>query len=383
LTAHEAADKEELQVPWEWVAQVQNGSVVGYMGVKQLPAMVDKLIAAGMKPDTPAALIERGTTGAQKTVSGTLQELPQLALKENILPPAIFVIGEVVSLQAELEWFGEGVLSGKRVMVTRPADQAEEMNALLRIHGAEILPLPTIATSAYEDKPRWSELKIAFSRDKKESWERRNDWLIFTSENGVRYFIRQLFDQGYDCRSLGAFKIAAVGSGTSRELSKHGFYADFIPSNATTASLAAELSEHISGDASRVIRIRGNLGDDRVERALETAGANVLPLQVYTTFTPQWDAGMRSLLEENPPAVITFSSGSTVSGFIEILGAEGARELASEAVVASIGPMTSQIAAAEGIEVTVEAETHSIPGLVEAVVEHFKAANNQLAANNL
>lgn len=372
LTVHEAQDKDEPQVPWDWLGRAHNGSIVGYMAVKQLPQAVRKLIKAGMQPDIPAALVQQGTTGVQKTVSGTLQELPALSQKEKIQPPALFIIGETVELAEGIKWFGDRILSGKNVMVTRPADQAGEIYALMRSHGAEILPLPTIFTAENVDRNRWDELKTIFDKNSKNQDNKFHKWLVFTSENGVRYFIRQLQDHGFDYRAIAGFRIAAVGSGTGKALSSRGLHADFIPSRATTAALAKELSSQIAGQGSLIIRVRGNLGNDHVERALESAGAEVMSLQVYSTSTAKWDTGMWAQFEESPPDIITFSSGSTVTGFIKILGADRAREIAAKAAVASIGPMTTEIAQEEGIQVIIEAEDHSVPGLVEAIVKHFQ-----------
>lgn len=364
LTAHEAADKDESQIPWDWVSEAKYGSIVGYMGVKQLPKIVEKLIRDGMSSDIPAALVERGTTGLQRMVTAPLVKLPKVALKEKITPPALFVIGEVVELAKELTWFGGDVLSGKKVMVTRPADQAGEMYDLLRCAGAEVLPLPTITTDPHADEQGWQTIPKLFRR-------KENCWLVFTSENGVRYFISQLFGRNFDYRALGNFKIAAMGSGTDRALREHHLKADFIPTKYTSDALAQELAKHIGGKNASVLRVRGNLGDDRIEKSLENVGANVYPLQVYTTLTANWDTGMWVHLEDNKPDVITFTSGSTASNFVEILGDERAAKLAKNAVVASIGPMTTRIAEEHGLNVTIEADIHSVPGLVETVIQHF------------
>ncbi len=368
LTAHEAADKEVTQVPWEWLGKIQHGSIVGYMGVTQLPSVVNKLIEAGMDPNTPAALIERGTTGSQRHISATLADLPGKAAQEGIAPPALFIIGKPVLLSEELDWFGGGVLSGKRMMVTRPADQAFDMYALLREQGAEVLPLPTIRTAAHDDDSGWDEIKGLFELNVRGKAE---EWIVFTSENGVRYFIQQLFDRGYDFRFLGRFKIAAMGTGTDRALRLHHLKADFLPTKSTSDVLAAEFSDYIKGKACKVIRVRGNLGDDRIEQSIEEADAVVLPLQVYDTSTAVWDAGMWACLDENPPDVITFTSGSTAAGFKEILGDRG-EEIAGNAVIASIGPMTTQIITNEKMKVAIEAKMHSVPGLVEEILNYFR-----------
>ena len=374
LTAHEAADKDEPQIPWDWLGKVKNGSIVGYMGVNQLSSTVQALISAGLSPDTPAALVEKGTTGVQKNVVAVLKDLPELAREKEISPPALFIVGEVVTLADDLTWFGGKILAGKTALVTRPADQAGEMYAMLRGYGAEILPLPTIATSENFDAAGWDALNSIFQQSHPAD---DKCWLVFTSENGVRYFIHQLLKQNHDFRVLGGFSIAAVGSGTARALNKYGLKADFMPSKATTAALAAELSRHLSGSEAQVIRIRGNLGDDRVEKALQSVGAKVIPLRVYDTFTAKWDAGMWAALDEHTPDIITFTSGSTVTGFVEILGKERAKQLADNALVASIGPLTTQIATEAGIKVNIEAETHSIPELVNAIVGYYQNISKQ------
>jgi uroporphyrinogen III methyltransferase/synthase len=364
LTAHEAVDKAESQVPWDWLGRTENGTIIGYMGVKQLSHTVERLISHGMNPETPAALVEKGTTGVQKSITGTLKRLAELASEAHISPPALFIIGEVVPLADKLHWYGNGILSGKKTMVTRPADQAGEMYAMLREAGAEVLPLPTITTEPCKDEAGWKEFPVFINKG-------ANCWLVFTSENGVRYFVSQLFDRGYDYRVLGHFNIAAMGSGTDRALQYHHLKADFIPSSYTSDVLSKELADHIEGTQAYVIRVRGNLGDERVEKALAGAGANVVPLQVYDTQTAEWDAGMRVHFDENKPDIITFTSGSTVTGLVEILGKEKAVEAAGNAVVASIGPMTTRIAKEQGLPVTLEAKTHSVPGLVEAIIKYF------------
>jgi uroporphyrinogen III methyltransferase/synthase len=371
LTAHEAADKDEPQVPWTWLAQSRQGTIVGYMGVNQLPQVVTELIDGGYAPQTPAAIISRGTSGLQQVCQGDLEDLPHLAEENDIKPPAVFVIGEVAALRPGLKWFEAGILFGKKVMVTRPGDQAGEMYALLRQHGAEVLPMPTIETAAHDASQAWHELGKILGAGHTAKTAQTERWIVFTSENGVRYFLRLLIEKGHDLRALGQFRIAAVGAGTARELVKHELLADFVPGKATTATLAEELASQISGQKSLIVRVRGNLGDDRVERTLAAAGAEVFPLMVYETMTASWDEGMWSLLEELPPDIIAFTSGSTVSGFAEILGAEKARQIASAATIACIGPSTTQVAHEHDIRVDIEATDHSVPDLVQAILQHF------------
>ncbi|MBC8205344.1 MAG: uroporphyrinogen-III C-methyltransferase [FCB group bacterium] len=367
LTAHEADEKEEAQIPWQWLSQVRNGTIAGYMGVKRLSAVTGNLIEGGMPVNTPAAVIEKGTTGLQKSVIGTVSDIAEKAEKAQILPPALFVIGEVVELSKEIAWRIPGVLAGKRVMVTRPASQAALMYASLRQLGAEVLPLPAIEIEEYNNEDNWKEVyqQIRISH---KSYQ---DWIIFTSENGVRYFLSQLGQHAMDSRDLCDFMIAVVGTGTEAALNDIGLSADFVPTKATVAALAEELIEEMGEFPGRVIRVKGNLGEPIIEDTLKSQGYNVIPLQVYSAITAEWDEGMFTLLEDNPPDLITFTSGSTVKGFFEILGEERAKDTARRAVIASIGPMTSQTLREYNIDVEIKAEVHSVPGLIDAVKRYF------------
>jgi uroporphyrinogen III methyltransferase/synthase len=367
ITAHEAANNQECQVPWEWLAQGRDGTLIGYMGVTQLPQVVSRLLAGGMDPETPAAMIERGATALQRTVKGALKDLPMLVQKARITPPALFIIGEVVSLHDELGWVQTGSLSGKKVMVTRPSSQAEELYNLLRGHGAYIMPFPTLAIQDYEDLILWDQLTPLLQQ-----WETRpRHWLVFSSENGVQHFMIQ-FKKRHDLRKLSNFRIGVIGIGTLRMLRFLGFNPDLVPDPLTTAGLVRELPGYL-GSGVQVIRVRGNQGDDRIELAVRAAGANVHSLQVYSTKTAVWDEGLKTHLRLEQPDIIMFTSGATLTGLVEIMGLEAARELASKSVVASIGPTTSGVIMESGIEVTVEADEHSVPGLVQSLVSFYNS----------
>ena len=170
---------------------------------------------------------------------------------------------------------------------------------------------------------------------------------------------------------MGEFKIAAVGFGTARALKAFNIKPDFIPKKATTLSLATELKEAFDLRDAWVVRVRGNLGDDRVERTLEESGARVLPLPVYRTFHPQWPDGFKEKLFEYPPDVVTFTSGSTCEGLCSMLTEPEIKTLTEGKVIVSIGPSTSEVIRSHGIAVTLEAEEHSIPGVISEIVKHF------------
>jgi uroporphyrinogen III methyltransferase/synthase len=363
-TGHKAVEKELSSVPWEWVAKARKGTIVIYMGVGELERIVGRLLDCGMPGDIPSAIIERGTLPTQRVITSPLESLFKKAEKENIQPPAIIIIGDVVDLRPYLQWSGQSPLSGIRVMVTRPADQAQEIYAALRKLGAEVLPYPTIATAGFVDEKAWENFG-EISGDSR--------WIIFTSENGVRYFISQFRDRFSDIRKLGKYKIAAIGGGTASYLRRIGFEPDFIPSEATTSTLARELKNLPGISDSVCVRIRGNLGDDKVERALTESGAAVITVVVYHTSHKRWPDGLKEKLFEHPPNVVIFTSGSTVDGLFANLDEKEVKNLASAAVVASIGPMTTGILKAKGLEAELEAKVHTIEGLLDSIAEHYRA----------
>jgi len=359
LTGHKAADKELSSVPWDWVGQAKNGTLVVYMGVSELPNIVSALQKAGMANNTPAAAIERGTYPTQRVIKGTLSSIATEVDRFELRPPSLFVFGQTVELHKILSWMETKPLFGLRVMVARPSDQAGWVYRQLRDLGAEVLPLPTIATERVHDSDAWKKIEIIDSD---------NRWLVFTSENGVRYFFELWRETGRDIRGIAAFKIAAVGIGTARALEAVNLTPDFVPTRATTAELAKQMAADLPIEHAAVVRVRGNLGDDRVEATLREAGATVIPLPVYRTYYPDWTPETKEKLFAYPPDVIMLTSGSTVDGLAGNLSRGKLRELCEGAVVQSIGPSTSDTIRSHGITVTLEASIHSIPSMIEGLV---------------
>lgn len=361
LTAHEAPDKEESQVPWDLFSKLENGTLVGYMGVSRLKAVAENLISGGMSGETPAGVVERGTRGTQKVVTGELANIAELAGEAGIRPPAVFVIGEVVNLRESIITEDDKPLSGRTIMITRPGDQAGEMYRKLRLLGAEALPLPTIATEEFYSPDDWENFHNL-----------EGGWLIFTSENGIRYFFRHFFREGCDMRSIAGFKIAVIGVGTEKALTEYGLKSDFVPSKFTLKTLAEELDEGFEWNDAAAVRVRGSLSDITLEEKLTEAGARVYPLTVYETSTAKWDAGMKAAFTEAQVDAVTFTSGSTVTGLLKILGEDGFKNFLAETAVVSIGSMTSRVIRETGIEPSVEAETHSVEGVINATLNHFQ-----------
>ena len=189
--------------------------------------------------------------------------------------------------------------------------------------------------------------------------------------------MKQWHDMVGDVRRLGEYKIAAVGSGTSRALAVNHLKPDFVPTTATTAALAEQMTDNLDLSGASVIRVRGNLGDDRVERILREAGANVIPLPTYRTFFVEWSNDAREKLFAFPPDVIIFTSGSTADGLAKNLDNDELKKLTDMAMIETIGPSTSEIVRSHGMTVGLEAKVHSIPAMIEELLVYYHAKPNK------
>jgi uroporphyrinogen III methyltransferase/synthase len=364
MTGHKAADKDAPDESGALPGLRNDNTIVIYMGVAELEQNVKRLLDSGLSPGTPAAAIERGTLPTQRVVTASLAELPERVRQAGLKPPALFVIGDVVMLRETIDWYQNKPLSGLRVMVCRPADQAAWVYRELRDLGAEVMAYPTIATEENFDSTGW---KRVFDLDA------RMRWLVFTSENGVRYFMKQWREQVGDMRALAAYRIAAVGFGTARALEAFTLKADFVPTKATTAELAGQMAAQLDLGGVAIVRVRGDLGDDRVEQILAETGASVVPLPVYRTIKLPWTDTMKEKLFAYLPDVVMLTSGSTVDGLVASLDAEELKRLTSGLFVVSIGPMTSDIIRGHGMTVSLEAQTHSISSMIEELIAHHHA----------
>ncbi len=361
VTGHKAMDKEFSSVPWDWVAKAKNGTIVIYMGVGEIENIVNTLIQKGLDPSTPAAAIERGTYPTQKYISSPLSDIAARIKDGGIKPPALFLIGQVISMRRWLEWFEGKPLMGKRVMVTRAARQSAELYGKLRELGVEVLPYPTIEILEQIDSTGWDR----FRNDKD-----KIGWLIFTSRNGVKYFFRQYRKEIGDLRGLSGYNIATIGDGTSAELNKYGILPDFAPRTATVNDFGKELVSAYDLHGATIVRIRGTMSGDNPEKYFSEIGATIIPLTVYETIYPEWPDDLKENLFESPPDAVIFTSSSTVTGLTKNLSSDEINKLMGHAAAFSIGPSTSRTLEKYGIKVTAEAKPHNLKALI-TLLENF------------
>jgi uroporphyrinogen III methyltransferase / synthase len=363
ITGHEDPLKPESAIPWEVLAK-SPGTLVFLMGVKNLADICRELRSRGKPADTPAAVIHRGTTPAQRTVVGTLTDIAQKVQEAGLAPPAIFVVGSVVELRPELNWFETRPLWGKRILVTRSRHQASAFVKLLTEYGATCLEAPTLDILLPDDG--YAGLDEALkSLD-------RYHWIIFTSPNGVEAFFNRLFQSGQDVRALGECKLAVIGAATAQSLREHGLVADVVPADFRAEGLVASLSPLIQ-PGQLLLLPRAQDAREVLPEEMANRGAIVHVVPSYKTALPAaLPPATAAALQQGVLDVLTFASSSTVTNFARLLGREHFQKLAAKSVIAAIGPITAQTVEKFGLRVHIQPRTYTIPALTEAIVDYFQ-----------
>ncbi|MBU1107568.1 MAG: uroporphyrinogen-III C-methyltransferase [Candidatus Riflebacteria bacterium] len=361
VTGHEA-EKEGSDIDWPALAKI--GTVVFLMGVKNLPTIVKNLIECGRSPKTPVALIQNGTLPIQRTVTGTLADIAEIAEAAGIKPPAVTVVGEVVTLREKLKWFEKRPLFGRTIVVTRSRHQASALCTSLRELGARVIECPTIRIIQHGHNDAFRDF-IADSA--------QYEQLVFTSVNGVEGFVSALVQQGLDLRFLGGKKVICIGPATAEAFSRRGIMPDFVPESYVAEAL---LPYFDALPASGVAILRAEKARELLPEALTEKGHRVKVVSLYHTEYERPD-NCETLAELTAGRVdlVTFTSSSTVEGFARVL--EGSTVNPETVPAASIGPITTQTCRDLGFKLRVEASEFTIPGLVTAMCEHFVKENKE------
>jgi uroporphyrinogen III methyltransferase/synthase len=343
VTGHEDPTKPDSALDWAAVAGFP-GTLVVYMGVRQLGAIAERLLAAGRDGDEPAALIERGTLPDQRVVVATLATIAKRAAEEAVRAPAIAVFGPVAALRERLAWFEERPLAGVTVAVTRARAQASGLAARLRGLGAGVVEAPAIRVVPLSGPA--PELE-------------RYDLVCLTSPNGVRFLFERLAESGRDARALAGSRVAVIGPGTAAALREHGVIADVMPERSVAEALVEALAEV---PVTRALVARASEARDVLPDALRARGAEVDVVALYETVAEPLSPAQ--LAAARGADYVTFTSSSTVNFFLDAVGAEsldGAR-------LVSIGPVTTATLRARELEPHVEASRHDIDGVVQALL---------------
>ena len=368
VTGHEDPTKEKSDIDWSALAKI--GTLVFLMGVKNLPQITKELIKNGKAPETPVALIRNGSLPTQQVLVGMLSNIVILAHANDFRPPAILVVGGVVDLRDTLRWFDNKPLFGLGVVITRPERQADDLARLLLEQGANPISFPTIAIEPPDD---WGELDKALKQ--LESYH----WLIFTSANGVRFFFERLRQKEKDIRDLKGIKICCIGPATARQIEEKDIKVDLVPDEFIAEGILKSFSA-LNVRGKKILLPRAAQARDILLEGLKNQGAEVDVVTVYRTINSgRKKEEFMALLDTHEVDIITFTSSSTVTNFVEIMGKDFV--LPPQVRVACIGPVTTATAKKAGFQVDIEQKEYTMSGLVQSLIDcdknrcYFKEVN--------
>lgn len=328
-----------------------DGTLVFLMSLTNLSHIAAALMANGKSPDTPAAVIQQGTTAHQKTAVGTLSTIAEEVQRQQIHTPAMTVIGDVVTLRQELNWFERSPLFGKKVIATGTPQHARLLAEHLRQYGAETEEISLIDTT----KPTPGLLRNV-------DWNAYS-WIVLTSGNGVQLLFDALVQDEADLRQLSHLKFAAIGTGTAKALAEKGIYVDCVPQQFESRYLAEALIPQLS-DYDRVLLMRAENGSTVLPDLLRDAGKSFDAVSLYRTETNlQKETLLRMALQDAD--YLVFASSSAVRAYGQMRDPEAA----CPAKVISIGAVTTRTAEALGIPVAYTAENATIEGITDCILQ--------------
>ncbi len=408
ITGHPRKDgKETKEINWNALANVK-GTLVFLMGIANLKNISENLIKEGKDKNTPVAFISWATRVNQRVVTATLENAYEVAIKENIKPPTLIVVGTVVNLREKLNFFEEKPLFGKNIVVTRCRAQSSALAEKISDMGGNPIEIPTIKIEKVENN---IELENEIKNIKDYSY------IIFSSKNAVDIFFDKLNDMGYDARLLYKSKICVVGVETAKAIKARGIIADIIPQKYVAEGIYDELKDIINENDKILIPRAKNARDFLVSKLSEKCyvkevityesvidnNKKNLALEViedesvdYITFASSStvknfitlilsekcyvkevityesviDNNKKNLalevIEDESVDYITFASSSTVKNFITLIGKENLKKLENKKII-SIGPITSKTIEDFGLGVYKEAEVATIDSTIEAI----------------
>lgn len=362
ITGHERPGKAVSSIQWDKIS-TGIGTLVFLMGVENLEFIVTNLIAAGSSQDTPVALIRRGTYPDQEVISGTLKDIVNKVHDANFQAPAIIVVGETVSLRADLKWRENKPLWGAKILVTRARAQASELLERIRDEGGEAIEFPSIEIVKESDL---SALHSAFAVMCKYAW------IIFTSVNAVDIFFEELRQRGMDIRQLQGIKICAIGPATFAQLANRGLLVELVPEEYRAEGIIAQLKTRIK-PKEQILLPRAQGAREILPESLRQFGAIVDEVILYRAVASSHiNPPLLENIRKGQVDYITFTSSSTVTNFVKIIGREFIEDFNSRVKVACIGPITAQTAQENGFTVDVLPEQYTIDALFDSIVEDLK-----------
>lgn len=355
-TGHEDPMKSGSAIRWDRLATGCD-TLVFLMGVSTLPGIVSQLTRHGRLAKTPCAVIEWGTRPRQRTVTGTLASIVSRVKRAAIEPPAVFVVGDVVRLRSELNWFEQRPLFGQRILVTRPSEKSSSLTEPLEALGADVEELPAIVLAPVRPNGSFREAVNDIPK---------TDWVFFTSPEGIGWFSRMLKPYRKDVRWLTGCHIGAIGPKTAASIEGAGLHVDFVPKRFSQEGVLEDLPRRVlRGRRALVLSAEGSR--DVLTDGLRQRGMLVMKVPIYRTVMPPALSDRVRELFRRPVDLVAVTSASCVDHMHEAIRAAGLGKRFSSLRFASIGPVTSSAVRACGGVVAVEAATSTIEGLVDAI----------------
>jgi uroporphyrinogen III methyltransferase/synthase len=368
ITGNEAATKSDSSIPWDSLA-IAHDTLVFLMVVKNIASITTRLIEGGRPPETPAAVIRWGARPDQETIVATLDTIAKVVEERQIKPPAVMIVGDVVSLRQQLQWYEKKPLFGHRILITR--EYTPEYSRLEEM-GAEIFEFPTIAIEPPES---YSELDAAISRIS--SYQ----WLVFTSANGFRFFLDRYVFTGHDIRDLKGIHLCAIGAKTAAMVRARGMQVDLIPEEYHAEGLAKAFTGLYPDGSLRGVRIllpRSESAREIFPDKIRAAGGKIDTPAAYRAVKPKKHGKrLKRFLFEGRISVATFTSSATFTNFLEIVGND-ALPFLKKLAIAAIGPVTRKTIQEAGLSITIMPKEPTIESLIYEIAEWAQGKGHSL-----
>ncbi|MEE2657689.1 MAG: uroporphyrinogen-III C-methyltransferase [Candidatus Latescibacterota bacterium] len=362
VTGHGDPSDPDSGVDWQQLAGI-SGTLVIFMGARNLCAIVKALISAGRPAEQPAAAIQWGTYPVQQAVVATLGTIAEEVEGAELGPPTIVVCGDVVNLRDQLNWFESKPLFGRRILVTRSRNQAAALQLMLEAEGADVHSLPLLEITPPDDTAYVDAIVDRLGEF---------DWVLFNSPNAVTYFFERVHALKRDARAFADVRVAAVGLATSETLRQQGMVADLIPKTHSSEGLA-QAWDDVDLQGAKILIPASSIGRTDVDAVLDERGANITRITAYENRAPDpAKLHLPEALTTGPLDSVVFASSSSVRNFVDVLGRDRAREVLANVDIASIGPTTTQAVVNFDLPVAVQPEESSVPSLVRALCDHFQ-----------
>lgn len=368
ITGHARKDG-TLSIDFDSLVRL-NGTLVFLMSVSSMEMILKGLMDAGMNPDTPAAVLERGTTAGQRRVVATVENLKVESDRAGIRTPAIIVVGKVCALSDELHWAEDRPLGGRQFVLTRPRQNMSSLAKRLRNAGAQVIEMPAIHTEPVSPN---EPLRSALMRFREHE---EGKWLVFTSPIGVNVFFDTLKEMKMDLRSVlcgkGNVRIGAIGSATADALGRHGLIPDAVPGTYSAGELGKELAK-MSEPGEYVLIARAEKGSEELIPPLTECGLVAEDIPLYRTVyevNPVLKEETARMFGNGEIDAVTFTSASTVRGFVRAM--EDTDTDYSRICAVCIGEQTARAAEEYGMKIEI-ADQASMDAMVRKIIELFGA----------